>query len=131
MNKEKKNLLVFGYGLAVILSMIAFRLNHKHGFGVSIIVLMALAGMILFLTIFNQKVLKTIYIYWMKGAHFIGGIFSFILLTVIFYGVFSPVGLILRLIKKDLLDRSWEPVAQTYWREKKVSTDRNRCKNQF
>ncbi len=132
MDQERKKLLVFGYGLCVILSMISIRLGFKHGFHLSNFVLLGVAGCILFLTLFQLKYLAVIYKHWMKVAHVIGSIVTAVILTLTFFCLFGSIGLILRLLKKDLLNQKIDPQAQTYWhlRETRVF-DKTNYSRQF
>ena len=132
MNKEKKNLLVFGYGLSVILTAIGLLNARRHGVSWFNETLFVMAAAVLGITIFNQALLKTIYVKWMKVAHAIGQIVTTLILVIFFYGILTPVGLILRLMGKDFMDRKLQPEAKTYWhlREKKPF-DKARATKQF
>ena len=132
MNKENKNLLVFGYGLSLILAFIGTRLWVKHGLSLGNTACLTAAGIMLVLTVFNRPVLKIIYTYWMKAAGFIGHTVTLILLTLIFYLVFGVVGIVLRFLKKDLLDQSFDPLAESYWHKRDiVRFDKDRTLKQF
>jgi hypothetical protein len=43
----------------------------------------------------------------------------FVLLILTFYLVFTPLGILLRIIAPDPMKRKWEPDAATYWSERK------------
>ena len=45
----------------------------------------------------------------------IGFVLSYVIMAMLFYVVFAPVGLVLRLVGKDPLDRRFLPDAPTYW----------------
>ena len=45
----------------------------------------------------------------------IGFVLSYVILGVLFFGIITPAGLLLRLAGKDPLERRWEPDASTYW----------------
>ncbi|MDP8211816.1 MAG: SxtJ family membrane protein [Candidatus Zapsychrus exili] len=133
MNKERKNLLVFGYGLTAILGFIGTRLYVKHGFGtLSAILLFAALGF-LAVSFTNVKNLKPFYIKWMKMAHFIGNIVTGILLSIVFYLAFGLVGIIIRLLKKDILHEKQDKAAESYWIKKKKedAPDKVRLEQQF
>jgi hypothetical protein len=68
-----------------------------------------------------QPVLKPLYIAWMAFAFILGWINTRLLLGVFFYLMVTPIGLLLRLTGKDLLDKKIDRPAKTYWkkREKK------------
>ena len=76
--------------------------------------------------------LKEIYIAWMSLAVVLGFIVSTILLTVFFYGVVTPVGIVARLSGKDFLNRKLDPAAPTYWiRRTDSGRPRERYAQQF
>ena len=132
MNKDKKNLLVFGYGLPLILTVIGLLNIRKHGLSWFNETLWTLAVIVLLITILNQPLLKIIYTKWMKVAHFIGQIVTTLIMIAVFYLIFTPVGIVLRLMGKDFMDRKLGPSAKTYWhlREKKPF-DKERATKQF
>lgn len=119
MNQERKQLIVFGYGLAVILSFIGLRLWAKGGGHTVSFVLLGTAGVVAVLTAWNVLLLKPFYQRWMTAAHFLGTVITGAVLAIIFYSVFAGVGVILRLLGKDLLDREINDNLNSYWREKK------------
>lgn len=130
--KEQRNLRVFGYGLAVIAVGITFRLMMKQGFstGKGLVFLAALALCVV--TAARLEAIRPLYRAWMTAARFIGEIVTFVLLTVIFVFLFAVPGLVLRLLKKDLLDQRLDKNATTYWKTVPAEEfDRNSFKNQF
>jgi hypothetical protein len=60
-------------------------------------------------------VLRPIYVGWMKFAQVLGWINTRILLGVFFYLVLTPIGVVLRLLGKDLLEQNIDRSARTYW----------------
>lgn len=82
------------------------------------------AGFFFFMLAFAIPMrLKAIYFFWMKLAGVLGWINTRILLSLFFYLVLTPIGLIMRLFGKDLLDRALEKEKVSYWskREEKDS----------
>ncbi|MBF0523323.1 MAG: hypothetical protein HQL24_09750 [Candidatus Omnitrophica bacterium] len=132
MNKERKNLLVFGYGLAVILTFIAVRLWMKHGLSLNKVVLLGAAAVFCLLTSINVELIKPVYTNWMKVAHVIGNVVTGLMLTIIFYLVFTPVGIFMKLTGKDPLQEKIDKQAETYWKKKTVGSENpDRYKQQF
>ncbi|HBR15724.1 MAG TPA: hypothetical protein DD723_09360 [Candidatus Omnitrophica bacterium] len=115
MTPQKKKLLVFGYGFSVIFSVIALRWGWKHGWGAAPGILILLGGTFLLLTLFRQDWLLKVYNRWMRVARFIGGVVTAIILTLMYYGVFSFVGILRRVLKKDWLETKIDPKATSYW----------------
>lgn len=122
MNQEKKNLIVFGYGLGLILSFFGLRLFLKHGLSPFVLVLLILALGFILVTSWRHEVLKPFYEKWMKAARFIGHYVSLVILSILFYGVFTVVGIILRILKKDLLKEKFNPQSESYWLKKNDSS---------
>ena len=131
-NKELKNLRVFGYGLSVILTFLSWRnLAHEGSITLSIgLVIGALFFVII--TAIMSPVLKIIYDKWMIVAHMIGNIISSAILIIFFYVVFGTIGIILRIIRKDFLDRQLDPHAESYWHIREDTPFyKNDCLKQF
>lgn len=55
---------------------------------------------------------------WMKFGELLHRVVSPIVLGIIFYGVFTPVGLVMRMTGRDIMKRRFEPLAPTYWVER-------------
>jgi len=128
----KKQILVFGYGMALILSFIAMRLSVKFGMLAVPVVLFALAGGFAYTTARDRQQLIPVYEKWMIGVRFIGQIISTLLLTIIFYFVFGVAGIILRILRKDLLKLKIQPVDGSYWEKREQRPfDKERYHRQF
>jgi len=114
-DKEKKHLKAFGYGLVIIVSLISLKLYREHGLGLVHLIMGPLILLLIILTTFQLNKIKPFYKRWMVVAHFIGSVITGVLLTIIYYFVFGVAGVVLRLLKKDLLDRGLDPQARSYW----------------
>ena len=76
---------------------------------------------LLFLGAIWPRSLKWIYVGWMGLATMIGMIVSTILLTLLFYVVVTPVGLLARVVGRDFLSLKLQPSATSYWIVRDVS----------
>lgn len=61
-------------------------------------------------------VLKPLQKAWMTLAILLGWVMTRVLMTVLFFLAITPIGLILRLAGKDLLDQKLEPKKPSYWK---------------
>jgi len=78
------------------------------------------------------NVLKPVYKAWMKVAHAISWVMTRVILTIVFYLVVTPIGLIGRVFSKEFLDRSFDRDKETYWiPNPNKEFDKNSCENQF
>ena len=68
----------------------------------------------------------------MRGGRFIGEVVSGLVLVVLFYAVFAPAGIVLRLIGRDLLDEARDPSQPSYWHKRPAGAyDSGHDKRQF
>jgi Saxitoxin biosynthesis operon protein SxtJ len=79
------------------------------------------------------RVLKLIYIGWMSLAFILGFAVSTTLLTLFFYLIVTPVGLIARLAGRDFLNRKFDRRTTTYWikRDRSSSAQTRNYEQQF
>jgi hypothetical protein len=73
-----------------------------------------LAGVLIIPGIVWPGALKPVYRLWMTIGHLLGWVNTRIILAAIFYVVFAPVAVIMRLLRKDPMCRKLEPTAETY-----------------
>lgn len=72
------------------------------------------AGILLFMALLLPKSLGPVYRVWMKIGHVLGWINTRIILSVVFYGMFAPMGFIMRLTGKDPMRRRYDSEAKSY-----------------
>jgi hypothetical protein len=76
--------------------------------------------------------LKGLYKAWMAMSFVMGWFMSRVILTALFFVGFMPIGLLMRLAGKDLLDQRVDKAKATYWRRRAGgSVDPARYKKQF
>ena len=66
---------------------------------------------------------------WIKFGNFVGNINSKIIIFILFYVIFLPIGLILKLLGKDLLRKKIVKSCDTYFVDRNPQV--NNMKNQF
>ena len=78
------------------------------------------------------SLLRPVYGPWMAFARFLGWLNTKILLTLFFALVITPVGLVLRLFRRDLLEQRTGTDAESYWKRREDTvTDKSRLENLF
>ena len=82
----------------------------------------------LVLGLFNSKILTPLNKLWFKFGIFLGKIISPIIMGIIFFFVVTPIGLLMRLLRKDLINLKYNN-NKSYWIEKKGP--KSKMKNQF
>jgi len=117
-NTDKKQIRTFGFGLATILCILPtiHLLLKDEGTGYTTpLIFYSIAGLVFILSTFIPITLKPIYIPIMFFAHCLGWINTRLLLGVLFYFLFTPISLFFKIIRRDILDRKFEPDKKTYW----------------
>ena len=122
--------------------------NHKFGFFFSTIFLLAslysyyidieimayvlgtLCGTFLVITIINAKILLPLNKLWMKFGILLGMIVSPIIMGIIYFGIFTPIAIIMRLAGRDEL-RLRLKKQKTHWINRKILNKIAFFKNQY
>lgn len=94
-------------------------------------VLAGLAGVCFALAVICPKGLWPLYIVLNILALPIGWILSHVLLIVVYFGLITPIGLVMKLIGRDALARRLDPDAETYWTETEPQPPAGRYFRQF
>ena len=87
-----------------------------------------IATLILFLGAINSKILNPLNFLWFKFGMYLGKIISPLIMGIIFFLVVTPIGLLMKMFKKDLLDLKYNS-KKTYWIKK--TGPKSKMRNQF
>ena len=82
----------------------------------------------LVLALINSKILTPLNKLWFRFGIFLGKIISPVIMGIIFFLVVTPIGLFMRLLRKDLLNLRYNK-KKSYWIEK--NGPKSKMKNQF
>jgi TRAP-type C4-dicarboxylate transport system permease small subunit len=74
---------------------------------------------------------RPIYLAWMYLAFPIGLVVSYVVLALVYFAVFAPVGLIMRLVRHDPLQRAFDSARKTYWVEHRTGGPKSRYFSQY
>ena len=80
------------------------------------------------LGLINSKILTPLNRLWFKFGLLLGKFISPLIMGIIFFAVVTPIGIIMRLLKKDLLNLKYNK-KETYWIDK--TGPKSKMKNQF
>ena len=111
----------FGILFSILFALIAFwpiiNGNPLRLWPIPISVIFLILGLL------NSKLLNPLNVVWVKFGELLGRIIAPIVMALIYFIIITPIGLFMRLIRKDLLNLKFSK-ANTYWikREKKISS---------
>tara|TARA_Y100000739_G_C20351946_1_gene348178 strand:+ start:119 stop:532 length:414 start_codon:yes stop_codon:yes gene_type:complete len=110
---SKKDIRNFGITIGTVLLIIAGLLFYKEKDSFQIFIY--LSGSFSGLGIIFPVLLRPIYISWMIFSIVLGWFMTRLILSLIFYLVITPIGLILKIIGKDLLELKKQEVNESFW----------------
>ena len=87
-----------------------------------------IAVVFLILGLANSRILTPLNRLWLKFGLFLGKIVSPLIMGIIFFFVVTPIGFIMRILKKDLLNLKFNN-SKSYWISK--NDPKSKMKNQF
>ena len=110
---SKRDLKKFGITMGIVLAVFGalFLWRQRNVY----VVLFGISAFFLFFGLVIPVVLKPIQKVWMSFAITIGWFMSRVLLTILFFIILTPTGLLLRLFGKDFLDTDLRKKKETYW----------------
>ena len=119
----------FGITIGIILILIAAFLLWK---GKDLSQAFFISGFILCLFgVAIPIILKPVYWISMIFATILGWVMTRVILSLLFYLIFTPIGLILRLFGKKLLELSWKEENSTYWNYRTDKPEKEDYEKQF
>ncbi len=124
---SKKALRSFGWVVGGVLLLIAAIIWWRNDWTLTTAayVLGGIGTVLTVLGLALPKVLLPVYRVWMALAVVLGFIMTRVILTIVYYLIMTPIGLLMRLFGKDPMQRRIDPEASSYW-IKKTYTIRSR-----
>ena len=111
---------------AVLLALAAW--NFYRGRTAVVFILGGVGVALVLAGLFSPALARRFHVLWMKGAAALGYVNSRVLLTLMYYLVFTPYGLVSRLAGRDPLRRRRGAKRESYWTERKLT---RQTKEQF
>ena len=109
----KKDIRSFGITIGIILLIVAGFLFYKERDSFQLFIY--IAGLFISLGFLIPIILKPIYLVWMIFAIILGWFMTRLILSLLFYLVITPIGLVLKIMGKDLLKLKKQVVQGSYW----------------
>jgi hypothetical protein len=131
-NPDRRQLRVFGIGALVILTIVAALLHYLRGLPAAWALALSAAGLVIFLTgLASPGLARMIYVTLTVVTLPIGMAVSFVLMAAFYFLILTPVGLLFRLIGRDILCRKFDRNAVTYWVPRRPPETPDRYFHQF
>ena len=117
----------FGFVFSIFFLLIYFYIYLNSE--ISLIWMLIISVIFFILGAFNSKLLNPLNKIWYKFGIILGKIVSPFVMGIIFYFVITPTGILMKVMKKDLLNLKFDKKEKSYWIKK--STIKSKMKNQF
>ncbi len=128
---SRRELLVFGALFALFFGLIGGLIWWKFEAPTVAYVVWSIAAAITIVFYALPPIRKPIYLAWIHLAFPIGWVISHVAMALIYYLVFTPIGLIMRLVGRDPMERRFDRQAASYWVEHDPSGEPGRYLRQF
>jgi hypothetical protein len=128
---DRRMLRQFAWASLLLLPGLAWFLAWRHGLptpwalaigGLGVLVALAQIGAFLVSealgALLEKTIAKPVFQGLMLVAYPIGFVVSNVLIAAIFYVVITPIGLVFRLIGRDVMGKRLEPAKATYWHDR-------------
>ena len=112
---SSKTLRDFGFIGIAGFTLIGLVFHYKFGLPQAAYAFWALAVVCPLLSMTKPTLLRPLFVGMSLVAVGIGFVLSQIILGLLYYGLFTPIGLFFRITKRDALTRRLDPEAKTYW----------------
>ena len=100
-------------GVLLVLTLVVSFLQHSLRWN-----LLSAGLALVALGVLAPSTLKCVYLPWMAIGAVLGAIVSTIVLTVLFYAIVTPIGLLARIVGKDFLGRKPDRAAPGHWQSR-------------
>lgn len=126
LNPSRKELRIFAALFWVFFTGVAWIVFRKSGSTTAAAGVFAAASAVGIIGLSVPVWVRPVYVVWMLAAYPIGWVMSHVLMGVIYYLVVTPIGLLMRALGRDPMQRTFDRAAKTYWvaRPKEEKTTR-------
>lgn len=111
----KKELREFGLVVGIAFALLGGLMWWKHGH-VDPKIFWGISAFLIVSGLLVPVILRPFQWFWMKLAHVLGYVMNRVLLGLIFYIIFTFVAMIMRAIKRDIMERHPDKAVESYWK---------------
>jgi TRAP-type C4-dicarboxylate transport system permease small subunit len=130
-NPSSRDLNWFGILFAAFFGLVGWLAWRRFGSERTALVLWGIGVVIPAIYYASPGLRRPIYLAWLYLAFPIGVVVSYVVLAFVYFAVFAPVGLIMRLVRHDPLQRAFDSARKTYWVEHRTGGQTSRYFSQY
>lgn len=126
-----RELLWFGPLFALFVGLIGLILMRRLHWNNVAYGLWTVSAVIIVVYYLVPSIRKPTYLAWIYSVMPIGWVVSHVLLGIVFYLVVTPVGLAMKALKYDPMQRTLDPAAKSYWIKRESQVDNSSYFRQY
>ncbi len=127
----KRDLQIFAILWICFFSLISGIVYNQTSSSTSAIIIVSAATLIALTGLAMPKFMRIIYLGWMIAVYPIGWFISHAAMATVYYLVLTPIGLMLRFLGRDLMQKRFDHTASTYWQKREKPSPPQRYFRQF
>lgn len=131
LNPSRKDLRVFAVLFWVFFGIVAVVVSRRVDSTIIPLIIAAVATVVGIVGLAVPRLVRPVYVVWMVAAFPIGWLLSHVLMAAIYYLVVTPLGLAMRAIGRDPMQRGFDRNTKTYWIARTNQTDSSRYFRQY
>ena len=121
---------VFAGGQLLLCLLIAWWL-YGGGHGTAAAMVLLISTVFCTVGMVRPPAIAWVYAGWMLITFPVGWVMSYVVASLVYFLVVTPIGLIVRVVGRDALGRTFEPESETYWVETPDRAESARYFRQF
>ena len=113
-----KQIRQFGLLVGIVLVAVGCWQLYHQIYPIMRIILWSIGGFLFAGGLLWPQILKPLYVFWMLLAHMLSWVNTRIILGVIFYLIFTPIALVMRIAQRDGLQKKINKNTSSYWTQR-------------
>lgn len=126
-----KDLRVFGMLLPVFFAVFGWAIGHRSGSQAAASAIWAAGAGVVLVYFVQPRVRRPVFVGWSYLTYPIAWVVSHLILGAVYFVVVTPIGLLVRRLREDPMERRWDPATRSYWVRREPDRDVPRYFRQF
>lgn len=126
-----KDLRVFGLLLPLFFAVFGWAIGHRSGSQAAASAVWAAGAGVVLVYFVQPPVRRPVFVGWSYLTYPIAWVVSHVILGAVYFVVVTPIGLLVRRLREDPMERQWDPATPSYWVRREPERDVPRYFRQF
>jgi saxitoxin biosynthesis operon SxtJ-like protein len=105
----------FGITFAVVFALLAAFSYWHRGAGTTFYVTIAVSMVFAVVTLMAPRILRPLNLIWLKFGLLLHKVVNPVIMGILFFGIFTPMGVVMRMFGVDFLRMKRKPATESYW----------------